>query len=89
MTIFTAIFRISHNEQSQFDPQRQRILRHKQQLHEQEIKRELENHENDEQLKYEQQRYEQRYGAVNEQQQSSIDDEPDEKWKFYQYSRRL
>ncbi|MCP9259851.1 hypothetical protein DINM_003205 [Dirofilaria immitis] len=80
---------IDHNQQLQFYQQYQRVLRHKQQ----QIKREQQKLKNREQLKYkQQQKYEQNYLARNEQQQQqfskfSMDDEPDERWKFYQYSR--
>ncbi|KAL3997156.1 hypothetical protein ACH3XW_9695 [Acanthocheilonema viteae] len=77
------------SELLRFDQQHQRTLRHKQQLNEQQIKRELQNRENEGQFRYELRRYQQRYQLANERQQFSMDDEPDEKWKFYQHSRRL
>ncbi|VDO38939.1 unnamed protein product [Brugia timori] len=72
---------IGDSQRLRFEQQRQRILRHKQQLHEQQIKRELQNRKSEEKLRYEEQQHEQH--------QFSMDDEPDEKWKFYRYSRRL
>ncbi|VDM07858.1 unnamed protein product [Wuchereria bancrofti] len=84
---------IGDSQRLRFDQQHQRILRHKQQLHEQQTKRELQKRKNEEKLRYEQQQQQQqhgqRYPAVYEEHQFSMDDEPDEKWKFYQYSRRL
>uniref|UniRef100_A0A1I7W3Y5 Yippee domain-containing protein n=1 Tax=Loa loa TaxID=7209 RepID=A0A1I7W3Y5_LOALO len=60
---------IVHNQRLRFEQQRQRILRHKQQLREQQIKRELQNREHEEELRYEQQQYEQKYQMIDEQQQ--------------------
>lgn len=89
MLPFDTFFRVDRSQQLWFDQQHQRILRHKQQLNEQQIKRRLQNHGNEEQLRYGLRQYQQRYQTANEQQQFSKDDEPVEKWKFYHYSRRL
>uniref|UniRef100_A0A8R1XY80 Uncharacterized protein n=1 Tax=Onchocerca volvulus TaxID=6282 RepID=A0A8R1XY80_ONCVO len=75
-----------YNQQSQYNQQYQQLLHHRQQ----QIKRKLQNLENEEErLRYEQQQYEQKYPTANEQQPFSMDDEPDERWKFYQHSRLL
>ncbi|OZC08760.1 hypothetical protein X798_04174 [Onchocerca flexuosa] len=72
---------IYDNQQARNDQEYQQFLHHRQQ----QIKRKLENLENEEErLRYEKQQYEQKYPMANELQQFSMDDEPDERWKFYQ-----
>lgn len=73
-----------HMQQTLIDQQRQRRLRHKQQLNKPQIKYQLKNRKKEEQFKHELRHYQQRYETINKQQ---MDDEPDEKWKFYQHSR--
>ncbi|VDO47545.1 unnamed protein product [Onchocerca flexuosa] len=78
---FDKFFRIYDNQQARNDQEYQQFLHHRQQ----QIKRKLENLENEEErLRYEKQQYEQKYPMANELQQFSMDDEPDERWKFYQ-----
>ncbi|VDK75295.1 unnamed protein product [Litomosoides sigmodontis] len=80
------LFRTGHIQRLRFNQQRQRRLRHKQPLNEQQITSQLKNRKKGEQFGSELGWHQQRYKTISEQQ---MDDEADEKWEFYQHSRRL